>query len=74
MKKRLIALLCYAIYWLVFFFIARLFFISVQYHDAFQNSFGELLATYWHGAKLDFSTIGYYMLVPVLFALPGSMV
>jgi phosphoglycerol transferase MdoB-like AlkP superfamily enzyme len=71
MKKRLSSLLYYAIYWLVFFFVARLFFISVQYHNAFQNSFGELLATYWHGVKLDFSTIGYYLLVPVLFAMPG---
>jgi len=72
MQKRLIALCYYAIFWLVFFFIARLFFISVQYKDAFQNSFGELLATFWHGAKLDISTIGYYLLVPVLIAVPGT--
>ncbi|MCX6327426.1 MAG: sulfatase-like hydrolase/transferase [Bacteroidia bacterium] len=71
MKRRLIALSYYAIFWFVFFIIARLFFISVQYHNAFQNSFGELLATLWHGAKLDISTIGYYLLVPVLVAIPG---
>jgi len=71
MKRRLNALCYYAIFWLLFFLIARLFFISVQYRDVFQNSFGELLATFWHGAKLDISTIGYYLLVPVLATIPG---
>jgi phosphoglycerol transferase MdoB-like AlkP superfamily enzyme len=71
MKKRLIALCYYVLFWLVFFFLARLFFILVQYNDAFQNSFGELLATFWHGSKLDISTIGYYLLVPVFVAIPG---
>ena len=71
MKKRLIALCCFAIFWLAFFIIARLFFISVQYQVAFRNSFGEILATFWHGARLDISTTGYYLLVPVLFAIPG---
>jgi len=71
MVKRLIAFGYYGLFWLVFFFIARLIFISAQYHDAFQYSFGELLATFWHGAALDISTIGYYLLVPVLIAMPG---
>ena len=65
-EKRLIAFGYYAIFWLVFFFIARLFFISLQYHSSFQNSFGDLLGTFWHGAKLDISTIGYYLLIPVI--------
>jgi len=72
MKKRLIALCYYAIFWLVFLFIARLFFIIVQYHDSFQNSLGELLATFRHGAALDISIVGYYLLVPVLVAIPGT--
>jgi phosphoglycerol transferase MdoB-like AlkP superfamily enzyme len=71
MKKRLVAIGCYAIFWLVFFFAARLFFFSVQYQNALQTSFGELLATFRYGSKLDMSTIGYYLLVPVLFAIPG---
>jgi phosphoglycerol transferase MdoB-like AlkP superfamily enzyme len=71
MKKRLIILCYYAIFWLAFFIFARLFFISVQYHVAFRNSFSEILATFWYGAKLDISTTGYYLLVPVLFAIPG---
>ncbi|MEI6048450.1 MAG: sulfatase-like hydrolase/transferase [Bacteroidota bacterium] len=71
MQKRLIALAYYALFWLIFFFTARLFFILSQYHDAFQNSIGELIATFWHGSALDVSTIGYYLLIPVLFAIPG---
>jgi phosphoglycerol transferase MdoB-like AlkP superfamily enzyme len=71
MKKRLIALCYYAIFWLVFFFFARLFFILVQYHDSFQNSLSELLTTFRHGIALDISTIGYYLLIPVLVAIPG---
>jgi hypothetical protein len=52
MKKRLIALSYYALFWLVFFFFARLFFISLQYRVSFQNGLGELLATFWHGSRL----------------------
>ena len=66
MKKRLIALGYYAVYWMGFFFLARLFFISFQYHDAFKNSIGELLGTFLHGAKLDISTTGYFLILPVL--------
>ena len=71
MKKRLIALSYYTIFWLVFFIIARLFFISLQYHLVSGYTPGELLVTFWYGSKLDISTIGYYLLVPVLLAIPG---
>jgi len=71
MKKRLIALSFYIIFWLVFFIFARLFFIFLQFHISFHNSFSELLATFIHGSKLDISTTGYYLLVPVLFSIPG---
>jgi phosphoglycerol transferase MdoB-like AlkP superfamily enzyme len=71
MSKRLIAFFYYAIFWMLLFFIARLFFISVQYQLAFKNSFGDLFATFWHGGKLDISTTGYYLLIPVLVAMPG---
>jgi phosphoglycerol transferase MdoB-like AlkP superfamily enzyme len=71
MKKRLTALSFYIIFWLVFFIFARLFFILLQFHISFHNSFSELLATFIHGSKLDISTTGYYLLVPVLLAIPG---
>ncbi len=71
MKKRIIALASYSIFWLFYFFIARLIFIVFQHEIAFNNSTGELLATFWHGSKLDISTTGYYLLIPVLAAIPG---
>ena len=71
MQKRLIALGTYALFWMVFFIIARIFFIFYQKSDAFQYSFAELLATFWNGSKLDISTTAYYMLIPVLLVIPG---
>ena len=71
MKRRLLALGLYSIFWMLFFIIARLFFILVQHRVAFLNSFGELFATFWNGSKLDISTIGYYLLIPVLLTIPG---
>jgi phosphoglycerol transferase MdoB-like AlkP superfamily enzyme len=71
MQKRFIAIGSYALFWLAFFFMARLFFIFMQYHSSFQNSIGDLLGTFWHGAKLDISTTGYYLLIPLLFVIPG---
>ena len=71
MKKRIIALISYTLFWMVFFIIARLIFITAQFHDALQNTVPELMATFWHGSKLDISTTGYYLLLPVLFSIPG---
>jgi phosphoglycerol transferase MdoB-like AlkP superfamily enzyme len=71
MKKRLIALGVYSLFWLSFFFFARLFFILMQYQSSFKNGIGELIATFINGIKLDISTTGYYMLIPVLLILPG---
>jgi phosphoglycerol transferase MdoB-like AlkP superfamily enzyme len=68
MKKRLIALIFYAIFWLAFFIFSRLFFIFFQFHSASQETIIGLLGTFLHGIKLDISTIGYYMLIPVLTA------
>jgi len=70
MRKRLVALSFYAGYWLVFFIFARLFFISVQFHSASQETFAGIMGTFWHGSRLDISTIGYYLLLPVLFIIP----
>ena len=70
MQKRLIAVFSYALFWLAFFFMARLFFILVQYHSSFQNSFSDLSGTFVHGIKLDISTTGYYLLIPLLLIVP----
>jgi phosphoglycerol transferase MdoB-like AlkP superfamily enzyme len=71
MQKRIIALFYYALFWLVFFIFGRLFFILIQYHDSFSYNVSELSATFLYGSKLDISTIGYYLLIPVLLTIPG---
>jgi phosphoglycerol transferase MdoB-like AlkP superfamily enzyme len=71
MKKRLIALGIYSLFWLAFFYFARMFFIVNQYELSSKSCAGELLATFINGLKLDISTTGYYLLIPVLLAIPG---
>lgn len=71
MQKRLIALGYYSIFWLIFFFFARLFFIVMQFHIAFQENIGGLSGSFLHGSRLDISTIGYYLIIPVLAAIPA---
>jgi phosphoglycerol transferase MdoB-like AlkP superfamily enzyme len=71
MLKRVISIICYSFFWLVFFSIARFFFILFQHHSAFQNSFVDLIGTFGHGIKLDISTTGYFMILPLMLAIPG---
>jgi len=71
MKKRLLAFCSYTIFWIVFFFFARLFFLLVQYKSSFPNTSSDLLGTFLHGVKLDISTTGYYLLLPLFAAIPG---
>src|SRR4030042_387629 len=71
MKKRLIAILAYSLFWLVFFFFARLFFIATHSREAFQFSAGALAATLLHGIKLDISATSYILILPLLLMIPG---
>ena len=71
MQKRLIALGYYSIFWLIFFFFARLFFIIMQFHIAFQENIAGLSGTFLHGSRLDISAVGYYLVIPVLIAIPS---
>ncbi len=70
MKKRLISLFLYSIFWLAFFFFARLFFIIFQYKVSFHESLAGLTGTFSHGIMLDISTTGYYLLLPFLLIIP----
>jgi phosphoglycerol transferase MdoB-like AlkP superfamily enzyme len=71
MKRRLIAICGYTLFWIIFFFVARLLFIFAQFHSSSQNGIWDLLGTFRHGAKLDLSTTGYYLLIPFLLFIPG---
>jgi len=69
MKKRLLALAYYAIFWLVFFIIARSIFLISQYQNTSQQTLAGILGTFWHGSKLDISMTGYFLLIPTLLGL-----
>jgi phosphoglycerol transferase MdoB-like AlkP superfamily enzyme len=71
MKKRLLSLLAYILFWLVFFIFARLFFIATHFREAFQFSAGTLAATFLHGIKLDISSTSYILIFPMLLMIPG---
>jgi phosphoglycerol transferase MdoB-like AlkP superfamily enzyme len=71
MKKRLIALVLFALFWLLFFITARIVFLFTHFSEASQFSIGTIAATFLHGLKLDISATGYIFLIPVLFMIPG---
>jgi len=71
MKKRLLNFATYSVFWLVFFFFARLFFLLFQHQNSFQQTLTGILGTFLHGIKLDISTTAYYFLLPMLLAIPG---
>jgi phosphoglycerol transferase MdoB-like AlkP superfamily enzyme len=71
MKKRLTALVSYALFWLLFFITARMIFIFTHITEASHFGIGEIASTFLHGLKLDISAIGYIFLLPVLFMIPG---
>ncbi|HOO98888.1 MAG TPA: sulfatase-like hydrolase/transferase [Bacteroidales bacterium] len=71
MKDRLKALFFYAIFWILYFLVARLFFIMTHLPEASLYDSGEIAATFWHGLRLDISAAGYIFLIPVLILIPG---
>ena len=71
MGKRIKAFTYYALFWLLFFFVARLFFILTQFKQASGFNLETLAATFTHGIKLDISAIGYIVLIPALLAIPA---
>ncbi|MFH0841323.1 MAG: LTA synthase family protein [Bacteroidota bacterium] len=71
MKKRLIAILAYSLFWLAFFIFARLFFIATHYSEAIQFGAGTLAGTFLHGIKLDISATSYILILPLLLIIPG---
>jgi phosphoglycerol transferase MdoB-like AlkP superfamily enzyme len=72
MKKRLTAIVVYVLFWLVFFFTARLFFILTHFREAFHFDSRLLAATFTHGILLDISAVGYVLVLPILLMIPGT--
>ncbi len=69
MKRRVTALLAYTIFWLIFFYFARLFFLMVHHKEAARIGFEILAGTFTHGIKLDISATAYILAIPILVLL-----
>ncbi len=63
MRIRLIFLLKYFLFWLLFFTFARLFFMIYEFGLTTQVSVGEWLGIFIRGAWMDISMIGYILLL-----------
>ena len=71
MKRKLAALLAYSVFWLVFFFFARLFFLIVHSKEAAGLGFEVMAGTFTHGIRLDISATAYILAVPILVLIPS---
>lgn len=69
MKKRLVSLALYSVFWLIFFVFARLFFILTHFKNASGEKLSGLAGTFTHGIMLDISTTGYFIIIPFLIVL-----
>jgi len=63
MKQRLKFFATYALYWLILFMAARLFFLLYQYKFSFDISFSEWVLTFVYGIRLDISSVGYILAI-----------
>lgn len=71
MKKRFTAFSFYALFWILFFLFARVFFILTHFSEASRFDYGTMVATFTHGIKLDISATAYLFIFPMLAAIPG---
>ncbi len=71
MKKRFLALIFYSLFWLLFFFVARLFFFLSQFKETSGNTFSSVAGAFWHGLQLDISATGYILVIPMLVLITG---
>jgi phosphoglycerol transferase MdoB-like AlkP superfamily enzyme len=73
MKNKLRFIAFYALFWMVFFTISRLYFIVINYHFIKKFDLLLILQCFRHGWVMDLSATGYLMLIPglllVFFAL-----
>jgi len=70
MKKRLLTLVSYSLFWMFLFFFARFFFIITHFAEASRFSFDTIAQSFLHGLKLDISATGYILVLPFLLMVP----
>lgn len=74
MKERIINILKYFILWLVFFQLARVFFLIITYRFSTNYSFFILLNSMINGIWLDASVSGYFTLLFTVFNITGIFI
>lgn len=74
MKRKITALVSYTVFWLLLFILARLFFILTHYRESSAFNLPVLLASFFHGIKLDLSATGYILIIPFLVSLASIWV
>ncbi len=76
MRKIIISLLKLFLFWIIIFFILRAVFLV--YHFGFIKldgiSFGEAIASFYYGLKLDVSVASYILLIPFLLLFLQSII
>lgn len=64
MARRLGYFVWYAVFWIAFFFAARLLFLTFHYHESVNLLVKDWIRMYFHGAMHDFSAIGAILMIP----------
>lgn len=71
MKRRLSAWVLYIFYWMIIFISGRLYFLIFNFSRTSDEKLTDIAGTFLHGALLDVSTTGYYMLLPTILLIPA---
>ncbi len=66
MLDRVIAFGMYAIFWFMLFVLSTVLFLAYNYEFSNSLSFVDILLIFWHGLKMNFSAVGYFLLIPTL--------
>lgn len=66
MKKQLLGFLKYFIFWMIFFLLAKVLFLSWNYDQTGRLTSGEIGGVFLHGLKMDVSTACYLLVLPGL--------
>ncbi len=65
MKNKIYFFLSYITFWLIFFIFCKIIFLLSNYENTSTLNFKIIIGIFVHGAKLDFSALGYILVLPV---------
>ncbi len=64
MKNRFSFFLAYIFFWILFFIFCKFLFLIFYFNETLTLNFVSILGIFVHGLKLDFSCIGYFLILP----------